>query len=62
MPLYEFKCECGNEFEVICQPDKKDTINCSVCDSKQVKEKVSAHKSYQIKGPNYGSTPKRGKL
>lgn len=61
MPLYEFTCECGEKFEVICQPEGKSLVTCPVCDSGKVATEMTAHKSYRIKGENYGSTPKRGK-
>lgn len=62
MPMYEFTCQdCKEKFEVICQPENKATIKCSVCDSAKVSTEMTAHKSYRIMGPNYGSTPKRGK-
>ncbi len=30
-PLYEYRCECGNEFEELVSYAEKDTITCPLC-------------------------------
>jgi putative FmdB family regulatory protein len=31
MPIYEFRCECGHQFEKLCKVNDKQTFPCPQC-------------------------------
>ncbi len=31
MPIYEFRCECGQQFEKLCRMDENEAVPCPEC-------------------------------
>lgn len=60
MPVYDFRCEdCGNKFTLLCKISERDQVTCPHCQSKNIKQLITAC-GFQIKGGNKRSCPPAG--
>ena len=49
MPIYTFRCKCGNEVDTICNSSDKDLRMCQECGC-GMKRDVSKGGSFKLKG------------
>lgn len=53
MPIYEYECKCGNEFEKIVKVDTNE-FHCPKC--KQIAPKIMSSSSFKIYGYSYANS------
>jgi putative FmdB family regulatory protein len=62
LPIYEYMCENGHKFEVLCPQQKQNEVHeCDQCGSKETHKVISAA-NFQFKGTGFHCTDygKRG--
>jgi putative FmdB family regulatory protein len=61
MPIYTFRCKCGNEADMICDSSDKDLRACSKCHC-GMKRLVSKTGKPQFKGSGFYETDYKKKV
>ncbi len=56
MPIYEYRCECGAEFEKLV--DSRTVVACPTCDSPRVTRRLSMFRA--MAGTRAGDAPASG--